>query len=784
MKSTHQPLSVSKTLLALALLAAFAPAYADDEEVAQLIRPTSSITVGIGALSGDEAERTIFGQYNGLRPHKTTLQLDMEINRRDEATGTWLRLSGNNLGLDSRDLSISYEKQGAWKIGGDYSELVRHELRTINSGLLGAGTETPTVVRLATPGSGQNFDLQFKRVGMGLTGEMWFGKSLQMELAFKNEDKTGARTFGTGYACAAYVCSNAQNATAKNQTWALLMLPEPVDSTTRQIEAKLNYHNQNLTVSAGYYGSFFTNGVGSIRATVPNSLNNPVGDVWTLSPAVSSTVIAGGGTSLQNVLQLPVSLQPDNQAHQFYVSGSFRFSPSTNSTFKVARTRATQDEDFAAMGLTNAPVGVTNLGGVVDTTLVQLGVTARPMPKLSLLANVRYEKKDDKTPHEHYNIEGGAKVPATTPASYVNRFWENYHVDSTKLVGKLEASYQLPAGIRATLGLDHSTYDRPVPISITEEELAGLGAVRAKNEENGYRLELRRAMSETLSGSLSYTNSKRTGGDWTSLNTSAAFAAAGLGYGKTGSASQFLALNAGNAFPMNMSDVDREKVRLSASWMPTEQVEVQFNAEDGKDTNANPFNEIALGKGWRSGSNQIYSIDASFAVTDSWKINGYASQGKQNLKVNHSTGYMADLTTRSDSFGLGVTATPTSKLEMGVRLAYLKDNTVYGLAASPTVTGTLPNITQVAPSAANQAQVAIGLPDVRYETTSVNLFGTYALRKNADIRFNLIHQRSKFNEWSWSNNGRSFVYSDNTTLAMNPDQTVTFLGLAYVYKFQ
>lgn len=781
MKTTHQPLSFSKTVLALALLAAFAPAYADDEEIAQLIRPTSSIAVGVGALSGDEAERTIFGQYNGLRPHKTSLQLDMEINRRDEATGTWLRLNANNLGLDSRDLSVSFEKQGDWKVGGDYSELVRHELRTINSGMLNLGTATPTVVRLATPGSGQNFDLQLKRVGMGLTGEKWFGKNLQLELAFRNEAKTGARSFSFGYDCVASICTATQSAT--NQKWALLYAAEPNDSTTRQIEAKLNYHNQALTISAGYYGSFYTNENGSLRATVPNILNNPLGNPITLSPAVSSTVIAGGGTSLQNVLQLPVALQPDNQAHQFYVSGSYRFSPSTNSTFKVARTHATQNEDFAAMGLTNPPAGVINLGGVVDTTLAQFGITSRPMPKLSLLANVRYEKKEDKTPHVEYNTEPGTSVPATVP-TYTQRYWFNYHVNSTKLVGKLEASYQLPAGLRATIGLDHSTFERPVPISITEEELAGIGALRAKNEENGYRLELRRAMSETLSGSLSYTNSKRTGGDWTSLNTSAAFAAAGLGYGKTGSASQFLALSAGNAFPMNMVDLDREKVKLSASWTPTEQVEVQFNAEDGKDTNANPFNEIALGKGWRGASNQIYSVDASFAVTDSWKINGYASQGKQNLKVNHGTGYMADLTTRSDSFGLGVTATPTSKLEMGVRLAYLKDNTVYGLAASPTVTGTLPNITQVAPSAANQAQVAIGLPDVRYETTSVNLFGTYALRKNADIRFNLIHQRSKFNEWTWSNNGRSFVFQDNTTLAMNPDQTVTFLGLAYVYKFQ
>jgi len=782
MKTTHQPFSFSKTLLALAILAAFSPAYADDDEVAQLTRPDSSISIGVGTTSGDQSDRTIFGQYNGLRPHKTTLQLDADINRRDEATGTWLRLNANNLGLDSRDLSVSYEKQGDWKFGGDYSELVRHELRTINSGLLGAGTDTPTVVRLATPGTGQNIDLQFKRVGMGLSAEKWFGKNLQLEIAFRNEDKTGARSFGFGYDCAAYVCNTTQNATS--QKWALLWAPEPVDSSTRQIEAKLNYHNNQLTVSAGYYGSFFTNGYGSLRATVPNTLNNPLGAASTLSAAISSSVIPGGGTSLQNVLQLPIALQPDNQAHQFYVSGSYRFSPTVNSTFKIAHTRAKQDEDFAAMGLTNAPAGVTNLGGVMDTTLVQLGVTARPMPKLSLLANFRYEDKKDKTPEVAYNIEGGAVVPATTPATYVNRYWDNYHASAKKMVGKLEASYQLPASLRATLGLDYSSHERPVPVSITEEELAGLGAVRAKNEEKGYRLELRRTMTEAFSGAISYSNSKRTGGDWTSLNTTAAFAAAGLGYGKTGSASQFLALSAGNAFPMNMSDLDREKFKLSASWIPTEQIEVQLNVEDGKDKNANAFNEIALGKGWRSASNQIYSVDASFAMSEKWKLNGYASQGKQNLQVNHGTGYMADLTTHSDSFGFGVTGKPTGPLEIGARVSYLNDKTNYGLAASPTVTGTLPNITQVAPSAANQAQVAIGLPDVRYQSTNLTLFGKYALNKQADLRVSLIHQRSKLNEWAWSNNGRYFVYQDNTTVSLNPDQKVTFVGVAYIYRFQ
>ncbi len=138
--------------------------------------------------------------------------------------------------------------------------------------------------------------------------EKWITPQWQAELSFKNEDKTGARVTGRGYACAAYVCNSTQSAT--NQTFALLMLPEPVNSSIRQIEAKLNFRGQALNLSAGYYGSFYTNNFGSYQATVPNILNNPLGAPTTLAPAVASSVIAGGGLSLQNVLQLPFSLPP------------------------------------------------------------------------------------------------------------------------------------------------------------------------------------------------------------------------------------------------------------------------------------------------------------------------------------------------------------------------------------------------------------------------------------------------------------------------------------------
>lgn len=752
MKTNQQQFGFSKSLLAMAVMAACAPSYAQDAEIARLTQPESSISVGLGNASGDQKDRSLFGQFNGLRENATTLQLDLDINKRDEATGAWFRLNGNNLGLDNRDLSVSYEKQGDWKLGADYSELVHHELRTINSGMLGLGSATPEVVRLAAPGAGADYNLKLKRVGLGLSGEKWLSNNLQFEVAFRNEAKTGARTFGTGYACASYVCGSGQSAT--KQIWALLMLPEPVDTNTRQIEAKLNYHDQKWNVSAGYYGSFFDNSNGNISATVPSQLNNPLGVLSTLTTT---------GIGLRSVLEMPVALQPDNQAHQLYVSGSYRFTQTTNGNFKVAYTHATQDDNFAANGLTNAPAGVAGLNGEVDTTLIQFGVTARPMPKLSLLANLRYEDKKDSTPKALYNVED------TT-------FWYNYLPSSTKVVGKLEASYQFPADLRGTFGLDYSSYERPVPVSITEEELAGLGAVRAKNQETGYRLELRRSMSETLTGSVGYSNSKRTGGDWTSLSTNAAFVAAGLGYGQTGSASQFIALSAGNAFPMNMVDVDRDKVKLSANWMPSDKIEVQFNVEDGKDKNATAYSPVATQKGWLESSTRQYSLDASFAASDKWKFNGYLSQGTQNQKINHSTGYKADLETRSDGIGFGVVGEISSKLEVGAQVTYLNDATKYGLSAASSVTG-------AAPSATNLAQAAIGLPDVSYQSTTLNLYGKYALRKNADIRVSLIHQRAELKEWSWSNNGTSFVYQDGTTVGMNPDQSVTFLGVSYIYKF-
>jgi MtrB/PioB family decaheme-associated outer membrane protein len=385
MKTAKKPFGLSQRVLVLSLLAAFGPAHAEDEDEAllELARPDSTVSAGLGAVSGSSQDKSIYGQYNGLRSDGAKLLLDVDIKKRDDASGTWTLFQGRNLGLNNREFDATYQKQGDWKIYGGYNAIPHYDPLTLNTGLLNAGTTTPSV-GLITYGSGTDLNLSTKREGISLGGGKWIAPNLLFELDFKNEKKEGARLYGRGIACGAYsskynVCDAAPGTAAllASTTGAMLLLPEPINSTIRQVDAKLSYSIKGLRLNGGYYGSFFTNENGSLTPGVSGNLSNPNGSILNTS--------AAPGNSLLGFLQQPMALPPDNQAHKFYVAGSYAFTPTTRANFKYAYTHATQNANFADMGLTGAPAGVSSLDGVVNNTLAQFGLTARPMTKLSLL---------------------------------------------------------------------------------------------------------------------------------------------------------------------------------------------------------------------------------------------------------------------------------------------------------------------------------------------------------------------------------------------------------------
>jgi len=742
MKATNKSLGLQRTLIATAVLLAFGSAYAQ-EDLAQLTQPQSSASAGISLLSGHQDDRSIFGQYNGMREHGGYLNLDIDLVTRDNATGTWTILKGQDLGLDTRELSFSVNKEGDWKFGGDYSELVHREIRTVNTGMAGVGSTTPTVVRLATPGSGTDQDLQLKRTRLGLSGDKWINSALQFQVSFKNEDKTGARFWGRGYECASYVCTNTQNAT--NQRWALLFLPEPVDSNTKQIEARLNYHTDKMFLSGGYYGSFYSNSNGSMQASVTAPLNGSIGQpVTNISPLA--------------VLNLPMALWPDNQAHQVYVDGNYRFTPKTRANFRLAYTRATQDQNFASMGLADGTQPRADFGAQVDSTLAQVGLITHPMARLSVNAKLRYEKNDDKTPIAVYNVENGT-------------FWSNGHQTNEKTNGKIEATYLFPANFRGTFGVDYEKVKRELPLPApivgpSGVELAGFSGLRGETTEVGVRAELRRSISETLIGAVAVSHSKRDGSDWYSLS--------GATYGQLLSASQILAAAPATgptgAYPFTLTDRTRDKVRVTADWTATDRLSLQFVAEGGDDKYEPPSTA-----GLQKSKLSLFSVDASYVMTDAWKLTAYASQGDQTINTGQNTGYRAELKDNNTAIGVGLTGKLSGRLEVGGKLSYVNDVNKYAY------TGLYPTANTGA-----QQQVAAygGLPDVTYRETKLSVYGKYALRKNADVRLDVIRYQAKLDEWAWGYSGVPFVYQDNTTVTLNPNQSVTFIGATYIYKFK
>lgn len=713
--------SFRMTVVAASLLSAFGVAAAD--EVAELTTPDSSISIGVGSWSKDRPQQ---GIYDGMREAGAYGLVDVNVNKRDDATGTWFKLNGTNLGLENRELRFDILRQG--DIGGylEYNKTPRDNPYTFLTGLQGIGSTSMLI-----SGSGANA-LPARNVQLGTTRERLgagFYKSLlpglDFRIDFKNEEKKGTRPYGLG-------------------SQALFMV-EPINSTTRQLEAVLDFRSGALQLSGGYMGSWYGN---------DNTL------LW---GRVNGTAPAGGTTSSPN--SVPLSQPLDSQAHQLFLDGGYNFTKTTRMTFKLAYTRATQDEYLPTWGLgvmtaantppngrfVNAP---SHLDGRIDTTLAQIGLTSRPFADLSLAANVRYHDVNDKTP-----IVGFVGNATANPALGVPTVFNTPHSYST-LSGKLEATYRLPMDFSLMGGIDYSTQDRSVPT---------LGTLyvpfRSRVDETTYRVQLRRALDDNLNGTIAYYRSERRGSGYNFLNE--AFEDA---------------IN-----PLHIADRNRDKWRLMLDWTPLDKLSLQFMFEDARDKYPH---DAARPYGMLDGSSRLYSVDASYTINDKWQLNSWLSYDTTKAREysmrapNGATTFaqldankLSDLKEVGAAFGAGLRGNISEKFRVSANYEWHKTTSKYGQSIS--TFGATP---------AYAAGTAGPLPDIRNKLSRLKLSGSYALEKNSELTLDLVHERWNTDDWTWNfANGTPFIYgtnTDGTSVTMKQKQTADFVGIRYVYKWQ
>ncbi len=674
------------------------PSDKENDLLKELTKPKSTINFGTGYLFNDNAR---FGQYNGLRNEGPYGIFNVDIVRRNDDTGTWLKLLGRNLGLQNRDIRFEHSKQGKWGYFIDYSQTPRYEPFTVNTAVSGIGTTDPHIPTSSTPGDPAQLKTERQSIGFGYN--KFLPGNLEFQLHFRNEDKDGARLFGRG---------NRLGEPGPRAVGGFEFIPEPINSTTRQFGASLDYAGKQLQLSGGYYGTMYNN---------KNHLLN-----------VTGGSIVGGQDAPSEFT--PIALSPDNQSHQAFLSGGYSFTPTTRGTFKAAYTRATQTDTFSPSLITAPGIGF-NLGGRIDTALLQAGLTARPLPKLSINTNFRFEDRDDKTPVLLYN-------PMAASLDYNERSWNGLNNPRSfrTITSKFEASYALPKDFRLIGSIDYDHRDRSGVATNTSH--------RSRTDEISYRAELRRSLSETITGTISYIHSNRFGSNFLT-NT-------------TGMGDSFFNLIA----PFNLADRTRDKVRLMANWEPIESLSLQLSVDESFD---NFGHRAGSDLGLRKGSARNYSLDATYTFSEAWQATAWFSRNETHIDQasrNPETDskirevWSANLQDFGTSFGADINGKLTEKIETGANFLYSDFTNKFNQKVFL------------------EPQVNI-VPNISTQYSSMRFYAKYDVRRNLGLRLDYILDHFKTNEWTWNWN-----YSDGTKLTQDTNQMVSFVFLSAYYSWQ
>jgi hypothetical protein len=218
-----------------------------------------------------------------------------------------------------------------------------------------------------------------------------------------------------------------------------------------------------------------------------------------------------------------------------------------------------------------------------------------------------------------------------------------------------------------------------------------------------------------------------------------------------------------------LSDRRRDKVRLLADWQPSEQLAVQAALDAGRDEFSAPGVY-----GVRSAGLSQFTLDGNYAVSDKWRITGFASVGRQETNQGRPDAAFMAFRNHETGFGLGVTGKASNQLELGANLSYLQDRSTF--AQTLDATASQADATLLAASG--------GLPPITFRQHVLRLTSRYTVDKKSAIRAEYEHYRTSWDDWAWGSNGTPFVFSDGTVGTRKSVQRVNLVRVVYTYFWQ
>ena len=716
----------------------------DPGRLEDLTQVRSTVEAGAYHVSDDSFR---FGRYTGLNEEGLSPLLNLDLIGRpayDSESARYWSLQGRNLGLDSREAALEFGNQGRFGVRLDYNQIPyfrSDSARTIFNGagsnsltLPGTwvgGATTVTMTQLLPSLRPVDLRTERRQAGIGITGTL--SPHWDFSTSYRHETKDGIKSIGGVFG------NSGGNPRA-------VILPEPVDYTTQQIDVALRYTTRKLQLEAAYYLSVFSEHEDAL--------------VWS-NPY---TTIAGWGPGAGFPSgRGQISLPPDNKFHQFSVNGGYNFSDQTRLSASVATGRMTQDQAFLpytnipelAASITQ-PLPRASLDGRIDTTVVNLRIASRPWSDFSWNASYRYDDRDNKTPRDEYVYIGGdSQLQQTIPTSNRRRYNAPYSFREEQY--KAEAAYRVFGNANISAGIQHNDTDR----TYTERE---------HSDETTYHFGVTAQLGERLNGHLRYTHADRDGSTY--VGNEPFLSGYDPGYTATvpGGFENLPGLR-----KYYLANRDRDQVSASASLMPTEAWTLSAALDYAKDE----YNQSELGL--VDSKIDSFTFETVYAPSAHWSMflfynreeltanqNGRSFAGGANQLTqgfDPDRNWYAAHHDTVDSYGIGYKRSPAgTRLEFGIEYLYSKTRSDVDVTAGSAFTP--------AP-----------LPTDFTRLNSFNVSSTFRMSTKTALRLGYWYER--YHSTDWSVDGVEPNQLANVILLgeTSPDYKVHVVSLSLIYRF-
>jgi MtrB/PioB family decaheme-associated outer membrane protein len=722
-----------KTLLAVAMVgpaqsfAAVTDNLAGNEDLAELVLPTQQIELGVGAVNANRigfAPRLGLGRASADTSFFSTGNLDLRgggLFNQDDRLRWRLRLEEQGIGM--RSLLGEFGEQGryGWRVNHDEQYFllndsyqtplkgIETDRLTLPTGFTGRTAAGPSALpSLSTVFSAHMLDIQ--RTQSSVAFHSLLNDAWTFRAGYQHESREGTK--GTGS------LSGTVGGTA-------MILPEPIRQAADRFNLNLAYGENRQHVQFSYAGSIFQNQINQVDFQNPFS--------------------AG-------VLDNRIGVAPDNQLHQIKLDGGMNLSSATRLTGSLTRGRLTQNEAFLpyATSSTLAALPQSSLNGLVLTESRFLQLSTRPVRDLNLLANYRYDDRDNQTPIGTFQRVSNEAV--STTATVQNAPYRRQRTTTT-----LEADYALTRSSKLVVANDQELIQRTCRVE-------GERCVDSeRSREQAWRSEIRQSFNDWFSGRLGFRHGERHINDYVPLDVTAELA--GM--------RKFI-----------YADRSRDQVWASSTLLATEALAFGARVDFNDDRYTQSQYGLDHAVSW------VAHLDVSYRVNDDLNLYSYWSHqsigsrldsrysrsATDILTIQPSQEWQTRMRDGIDAFGVGFRhqGMMAGRLELSSDISVVQTRSEYLMSGGDCTNSTC----------TTRPTSLADLPTVRSRQLLLRTDARYTLNSETTLRLMGIVNYQRNHDYSMELVGATSSNRILGTTEIPPNYLGYFLGFSVIHRFR